>query len=126
PATGPGVGFSPAAGRLRIALAISLRPSRSAITMVAEFSPLVERSNCRFSGSGTSSTERYTVRVSPLEMRMVELLMTPFLAPQRGQTPLAPSNFRLHSGHIIADLYPAASLGVFVPSRCSPTYSIMI
>src|SRR5258708_6644877 len=46
------------AGRLRIALAISFLPCRSAITMVAEFNPLVELINWRFKASGTSSTER--------------------------------------------------------------------
>ena len=47
-------------GRWRIALAISLRPRRSAIRMVAEFAPLVDFKSRVRNPAGTSSTERYT------------------------------------------------------------------
>jgi hypothetical protein len=47
--------------------------------MVAEFSPLVDFSSLRRSGAGTSFTDRYTASVSPIEIRMVELFITPDL-----------------------------------------------
>ena len=60
-------------GILRMAFAISWRPRRSAIRIVAEFAPLVDFNRRVRNPAGTSSTERYTWSVPLADISTVEV-----------------------------------------------------
>src|SRR5262249_33979580 len=67
-------------GRFRMARAISRRPRRSAIRIVAELLPLVDFISRDRKPAGTSSTERYTKSAPPVEISTVDVWNTPEFA----------------------------------------------
>src|ERR1044072_1192722 len=103
------------AGRCRMALAISLRPRRSAIRMVAELAPLVDFSSRVRSACGTSSTDRYTSSEPHAEISTVEVWNMPagfpFGSPQCGHADADSAYLRPQAGHFIKP--PPSARGAF-------------
>src|SRR5579871_6323130 len=90
-------------GNPRIARTISSLPLRSAMRMVAELMPFVDCSSLFRSEGGTSSTDRYTSVLFPMEIKMVELFnvtrdMATFnLQPESRRFPIASAAFAANS-----------------------------